>query len=285
MERNNILSISIAKKYSLYFSEYLLMGFVVLISVFPLIWVCLSSFKTNNEILTSAFSIPHTPSFIGYKIVFETAAIQWRFVTSLIVASSSTVLAVVIYAMAGYALSRSGFTWMNIIFAILISSILIPINAMIQPVFLTIKYLGLYDTKWALILVYTGFAMPVCLFLLRSYFLSIPDELEEAAYIEGATFFKTFWYVMLPLAKPALISSAILTFIGSWNEFLYALLLTSSERNRTLPLTIKYFTSMFSFNYTPMFAALVMCIFPTILIYIILQEQIMESIITGSIKG
>jgi len=235
--------------------------------------------------MASAFSIPRTPSFIGYKIAMETASLHLRFLTSLIVASSSTVAAICIYAMAGYVLARVEFRFKGAIFALLISSLLIPTNAMIQPVYSVIKGLGLYDTKLALILVYTAFAMPMCLFLLRSYFYSIPDELEEAAYIEGAGFFRTFWSVILPVAKPVIASASVLTFIASWNELLYALLLTASERNRTLPLTMKYFTQMFTFNYTPMFAALVICILPTITIYIIMQEQIMESIVVGSVKG
>ena len=265
--------------------RYAVMLFIVVICIFPLVWVLASSFKTNNEIMESAFSIPKTPSFIGYKIAMETAALHLRFITSLIVASSATVASLFIYTMAGYALARVDFPLKSAIFALLISSILIPTNAMIQPVYAVIKGLGLYDTKFALILVYTGFAMPVCLFLLRSYFLSIPDELEEAAYMEGASFFRTFWSIILPVAKPVMASCSVLTFLGAWNELLYALLLTASERNRTLPLTMKYFTQMFTFNFTPMFAALVVSILPAITIYIIMQEQIMGSVVAGSVKG
>ena len=275
-------SIATAIRFAL---RYGVMLFVVVICVFPLIWVLLSSFKTNIEIMDSAFSIPRTPSFIGYKIAMDTARLHMRFLTSVIVASSTTVAALIIYGMAGYALARGKFRLRGAIFALLISSILIPTNAMIQPVYTVIKFLGLYDTKLALILVYTGFAMPICLFLLRSYFLSIPGEIEEAAYIEGAGFARTFWMVVLPVARPALAGASILTFIGGWNELLYALLLTASERNRTLPLTMKYFTQMFTFNYTPMFAALVISILPTITIYIFLQQQIMDSVVAGSVKG
>ena len=265
--------------------RYGVMLFIVVICIFPLIWVFLSSFKTNSEIMASAFSIPRTPSFVGYKIAMQTAALHLRFLTSLIVASSTTALAILIYGMAAYALARIRFPFRSAIFALLISSLLIPTNAMIQPVYTVIKAFGLYDTKLALILVYTAFAMPISLYLLRSYFLSIPNELEEAAYIEGAGFFRTFRSIILPVAKPVLASASVLTFIASWNELLYALLLTASERNRTLPLTMKYFTQMFTFNYTPMFAALVVSVLPTIVIYIVMQEQIMESIVAGSVKG
>lgn len=264
---------------------YFVMGVVLLISIVPLIWVFLSSFKTNNEILESAFTLPHTPSLAGYEMAMEMANIPMRFVTSLIVATTTTVISVLIYSMAAYVLARCEFKLRGAVFGLLICSMLIPSNAMIQPIYSTVKNLGLYDTKSGLILIYTGFSMAMCLFLMRSFFLSVPKELEEAAYMEGAGFFTTFLRIMLPIAKPSIASSAVMTFIGAWNELLYALLLTSSEANRTLPLTMKYFTSMFSFNYTAMFAALVMCIVPTIIVYVILQEQIMESMIAGAVKG
>ena len=173
----------------------------------------------------------------------------------------------------------------NTIFMVLISSMLIPANAMVQPVYFVINKLGLYDTKAALILVYTGFGMAMCLFLMRNFYLSIPQELEDAAYVDGAGFLKRYTMIMLPLGKSAMASSAILTFIFSWNEFMYAMLLTAREKNRTLPLTIKYFTSTFNFNYSAMFAALVLCILPTMIVYIILQEQIAESMVAGAVKG
>ncbi len=282
MRRNVNFSLTDLGKYSF---EYIVMGFVIIISIFPLIWVLMSSFKTNLEILQSAFSIPRTPSFIGYKIAMETAAIHMRFFTSLIVSTSTTVIAVLIYGMAAYVLGRTSFKGRSVLFALLISSLLVPTNAMIQPIYTIIKILGLYDSKQALILVYSGFAMPLCLFLMRSYFISIPKEVEESAYIEGANFFQTFWHVMLPLAKPAVSSAAVMTFIAAWNELLYALLLISSDNNRTMPLTMRYFTSMFTFNYTPMFAAITLSIAPTILLYVIMQEQIMKSVIAGSVKG
>jgi raffinose/stachyose/melibiose transport system permease protein len=268
-----------------YVLAYLVFAFVLIISVLPFVWVFLSSFKTNREILGSAFSLPAHPSWAGYKIALELANIPMRFLTSLTVATSSTTLSILIYAMAAYVLGRFNFKLKNFFYGLLICSMLIPGNSMLQPIYAIIRTLGLYDTKGGLILVYTGGGMALSLFLIKGFFQTIPRELDEAAIIDGAGFFTVFIRIMLPLAKPAFVSAAILTFIGNWNELLYALMLTSSEANRTLPLTMKYFTNMFSFNYTAMFAALVMCITPTVLVYVILQEQIMESMVAGSIKG
>lgn len=275
------------KRYSLvtYVICYLVIGFVILICLFPMIWLLLSSFKTNMEVLDSAFSLPKTPTFRAYAEAVEISKIHLRYGTSIIVSGVATVLALVIYAMAAYVLARFNFRFKGIVYAALLSSLLIPGDAMIQPIYGLINKLGLYDTKAALIIVYTAFGMPMSLFLLRSSFSDIPRELEEAAYAEGAGFMTIFAKIMLPLVQPALISAAVLTFIGNWNELMYALLLTSSEKNRTLPLMLKYFTSSFSFNYPAMFAAMVMYIGPSILIYVLLQEKIMTSMIAGAVKG
>ncbi len=265
--------------------DYVVMAIVITISLFPFLWVLVSSFKTNNQILSSSFSLPTSFYLEGYQIAMEKVNIFARFLTSLVVAGTSTILAVVFYAMSGYILARTEFKGKNTIFLLLISSMLIPANAMVQPIYFVVDKLGLYDTKAGLILVYTGFGMAMSLFLIRNFFLSVPQELEDAACVDGAGFGRTFFSIMLPISKPALSSAAILTYIFSWNEFMYAMLLTSSEENRTLPLTIKYFTSAFSFNYSSMFAALVLCILPTVITYVVLQEQIAESMVAGAVKG
>ena len=264
---------------------YFVFAFVLLISIFPFIWVLVSSFKTNREILSSAFTLPTSFSFNGYKIAMELANIPMRFVTSLVIACCATGISVLFYSMAAYVLARFNFKLKNYIYGLLICSMLVPANSMLQPIYSIIRTLGLYDTKGALILVYSGFGMALTLFLLKGFFQNIPRELDEAALIDGAGFMTVFLRVMLPLAKPAFVSAGILIFIQCWNELLYALMLTSSESNRTLPLTMRYFTNMFSFNYTAMFAAIVLCIVPTVLVYVLLQEQIMESMVAGSVKG
>ena len=246
----------------------------------------ISSLETNGEILSSALNLPANPSLKGYATAFRFARLDLKFVTSLIVAAATTALSLLIYSLAAYALSRFRFRFRlrTLVFTLLISSILIPVNTMVQPVYEMVLRLGLYDTKAALILVYTGFSMPLCLFVLRSYMMHLPFEMEESAYLEGASVPRTFWQIMLPLTQPALVSSAVLTFLGSWNELLYALLLTSSEHNRTLPLAMRYFMQQFTFDFSAMFAALVIYVVPSIILYIVLQEQIMSGIAAGAIN-
>lgn len=265
--------------------SYLFMALCVLVALFPIVWVVLSSFKTNREILSNGLQLPSTFSFSGYKQALEMAPILKFFVNSLIVSFASTALNVFILAMAGYVFAKKKFRFKNLIFGILSLSMVIPSTALMSPVYTVITKLHLYDTKMALILVYTALNMPISLMILRSAFAAIPTELEEAAYIDGAGFFRTFWQVMMPCAKGGLASAAVLAFLGSWNEFTFALLLTSSTSTRTLPLSLSYFTSKFSFNYTAMFAAITIAVLPSIIVFSIFQEQVCSSLTAGSVKG
>ena len=265
--------------------SYLFMALCVLVALFPIVWVVLSSFKTNREILSNGLQLPSTFSFSGYKQALEMAPILKFFVNSLIVSFASTALNVFILAMAGYVFAKKKFRFKNLIFGILSLSMVIPSTALMSPVYTVITKLHLYDTKMALILVYTALNMPISLMILRSAFAAIPTELEEAAYIDGAGFFRTFWQVMMPCAKGGLASAAVLAFLGSWNEFTFALLLTSSTSTRTLPLSLSYFTSQFSFNYTAMFAAITLAVLPSIIVFSIFQEQVCSSLTAGSVKG
>ena len=265
--------------------SYLFMALCVLVALFPIVWVVLSSFKTNREILSNGLQLPSTFSFSGYKQALEMAPILKFFVNSPIVSFASTALNVFILAMAGYVFAKKKFRFKNLIFGILSLSMVIPSTALMSPVYTVITKLHLYDTKMALILVYTALNMPISLMILRSAFAAIPTELEEAAYIDGAGFFRTFWQVMMPCAKGGLASAAVLAFLGSWNEFTFALLLTSSTSTRTLPLSLSYFTSQFSFNYTAMFAAITIAVLPSIIVFSIFQEQVCSSLTAGSVKG
>ena len=261
------------------------MGFVILICIFPLVWLLLSSFKTNIEILNSAFSWPKTPQLYGYQQAVAVSKIHLRYGTSLIVSASATALCLLIYSMAGYVLARYEFRFKKAIFALLISSLLVPTEAMIQPIYRVVNQLGLYDTKGALILVYTAFGMALCLFLMRSFFADIPKEMEEAACIEGSGFFRTFWQIMLPLAQPALMSCAGADLHQLLERAVVRAAFDLVGAKPDASLMLKYFTSSFSFNYPAMFAALVMYVAPSVLLYVLLQEQIMASMIAGAVKG
>ena len=264
---------------------YVLMALAVIVALYPIIWVILSSFKTNKEILSSGLSLPASFSLDGYRQALQMAPIFKFFGNSLLVSLLSTILNVLFLSMAGYVFAKKQFKGKNLIFTILSLSMVIPTTALLSPVYTVVQRLGLYDTKAALILVYTALSMPVSLMILRSTFAAIPSELEEAARMDGAGFLKIFFLVMVPCAKGGMSSAAVLAFLESWNEFTFALILTSSVSTRTLPLSLSYFTAQFSFNYTALFAAITIAVIPSIVIFAIFQEQVNQSLVSGSVKG
>jgi raffinose/stachyose/melibiose transport system permease protein len=255
------------------------------LSTIPILWVFFSSFKTNAQILGSAFSLPTKLSLQNYITAFRVVPIAQFYVNSVIVAVCGTLINLTILGMAAYVLARFEFNGKNLLLLMFSLPLLIPASALLYPLYITMSKLGLYDHLLGLELVYAGLGMPVTLYILRSYFLTIPKELEEAAAIDGAGFLRTFTSVILPIARPGLATAAVLQFLLCWNEFQFAFILTTSTNKRTLPIAVSYFTSAYSANYGAMFAATILIILPSIFIYFLLQEQVISGMVSGSVKG
>jgi raffinose/stachyose/melibiose transport system permease protein len=264
---------------------YSVMLFVVAVSIFPILWVIVSSFKTNKDILGNPFALPKKLDFQVYKDVITEYNFLGYFKNSLLISTSSTLIALFIYSLAGYIFGKFNFRGKNFLFAICTITLLVPGYSRAQPIFSLITKLGLYNTKTGLILVYISFGMAMALFILRLTFMSIPKDFDEAALIDGAGFWRVFWSVNLPLARSGLATAGVLMFIGVWNEFFYALILTTDQSNRTLPVAVQFFKEAFSYNYTRLFAALTLVIIPGIVIYALVQEQIQKSVSSAGVKG
>jgi raffinose/stachyose/melibiose transport system permease protein len=262
--------------------------FVILLiglSTLPIVWLFISSFKTNAQILDSAFSLPTSINLQNYVNAFKLAPIAKFYLNSVLVAVFGTIINLTIMGMAAYVLARYSFRGKNLLLVMFTLPLLIPASALLHPLYITMSRIGLYDRLLGLELVYAGLGMTVTLYILRSYFLTIPRELEEAAALDGAGFIRTFTAVILPISRPGFATAAVLQFLLCWNEFQFAFILTTSENKRTLPIAISYFTSAFSANYGAMFAATIVIIIPSILIYFLLQEQVISGMVSGSVKG
>lgn len=267
------------------FFRYLFVLAIVTISIMPILWVLLSSFKTNLEILNSAFALPVKFQFKNYVNAFKMSPIARFYVNSVIVAGAGTTLNIAVFGMAGYIFARFEFRLKKYLFLLYSVSLLIPASALLFPLYLTITGMHLYNTLTGLVVVYAGLGLPTTLFVLRSYFLTIPREMEEAAYLDGSGFWNTFRKIMLPVVKPGIWTAAILQFLLCWNEFQFALVLTTGNGSRTLPLALVYFTSLYSSDFGAMFAATMLVIIPSIVIYTLLQEQIVSGLVSGAVKG
>lgn len=264
---------------------YAVLIFIVAVSIFPIIWVIMSSFKSNAAILSSPFALPDTFNFNAYASVFNQYNFGVYALNSLLISGLSTLCSLVFFAMAAYVIAKYEFPGKSLIYVLLTLTLLVPGHTKTQPIFSIIMNLNLYDTKTGLWLVYLANGIAMSLFVLKSTFMSIPQALNEAAEIDGSSFFRTFWQINLPLAKTGLSTAGILMFLGNWNEYYYAALLTSSPSNRTLPVSLAFFNQAFSYDYTRMFAALTMVVLPGIIIYMLAQEQVQSSVAATGVKG
>ncbi len=257
----------------------------VLISLFPILWVIMSSFKTNAEILNSGISLPTSFAFTGYEQALAISPILNYFYNSIFVSVVATFFNLLVAGLAAYIFARLRFKFRDVLFTLLMTSMVIPMTALIQPVYALLTSLKLTDSFTGLILVYAALNLPMSLMILRTAFQGIPQSLEDAAYVDGAGFLRTAFTIILPAAKAGVSSAAVLAFLNNWNEFTFALILTSSPRVRTLPLSLNYFTSQFSFNYTALFAAITIAVIPSIIVFAIFQEQVVTSMTAGATKG
>lgn len=259
--------------------------FIISISVGPFLWILMSSFKSNQEIISGGIGFATGFHFENYVKAFSMAPLLQFFKNSIIVAVCGTALNLAVMSMAAYAVSRFTFRGKGIFKVIFSAALFIPAAALLQPLFVTLNKLHLYDTKLGLILVYAGLGMATSFYIMHSYYLGIPKVMEEAAYIDGSGFFRTFISVILPMSTPGLATAGIMQFLVCWNEFQFALTLTTGNKSRTLPIALYYFTSQFASDYGAMFAATVLVALPSILLYVLLQKYIMSGMVSGAVKG
>lgn len=255
-------------------------------TLFPLIWLLLASFKTNFEFLTGpAFALPEVWQIQNYINALTVAGLGRMMLNSVIVGVCATVVNAVVASMAGYCISRFRFKGRENLFLLFTVGILVPLNALMVPYFVIINKLGLYNTYGGMILLYTAIGIPMSTVIIRGLMDSIPLEIEEAAYIDGCGFFGRFFHVVLPLARTGIVTAATFEFLTCWNEFVFANLIVSSDKLRTIQVGIRYFTNQFSTDYVSMYAAIVISIVPSILGYVIFQEQIISGMTSGAVKG
>lgn len=272
-------------KYAGKFLRYVFLVFILLISIVPLLWTFVSSFKTNEEIMNSAFSMPSSPQFDNYIMAFKYSPLASYFLNTLIITIFCILFGLLICSMSAFIFARFDFTGKGILYSLLAMAMLIPTSALVFPVYKLMNAIGLYNTKVGMVLIYIAISMPAVIFVLRSYFLTIPKELDEAARIDGAGFTRIYATIMLPLAKPALATGAILIYMASWNDFLYDLMLSSGNNARTVSVALSQFLSMFGSDYGQLFAASFVVVLPSIILYCLLQKRIESALLAGAVKG
>lgn len=261
--------------------RYLLMAFVLVISLYPILWVFLNSFKRTP----GGLGLPDEWVFDGYITIFTKLNIGQYFLNSLIVTVISTVISVFVVSLAAYVSARISFKGKNLVTLMFASTLFIPSISISFPIYRLLSDLGLKDTLTGIIFVYSSLGIAVTFFILRSYFLTIPKEMEEAAMMDGCGYAGTYFRIIVPIAKPGLATAAIMAFLNNWNEYYFASILLKSKENMTLPALLGQFTTAYSKNLNGMFSAIILIVLPTIIIFCLLSETFVKSLTAGAVKG
>jgi len=266
--------------------------FAMLILVVPGAWVVLTSFRPNIEVLARPpVWIPQNPTLNNYLGIFGLLSTQQGlpvsnyFINSLVISITSTIIAIVLGMMGGYAFARYSFRGKATLFLGFMLSRTVPGVALSLPLFILWSRLGLIDTSWGLILVYLAVNIPFTIWLTDGFFRQIPVDLSEAAQIDGCTRWQAFWKVEFPLARSGLASAAIFAFLTSWNEYALASQLTRTTASKTMPVGLMDFTAQFTVDWTGMSAMAVLIIIPALVLTFIVQKHLIAGLTFGGVKG
>ena len=264
----------------------------LIVVVYPLIWINYTALKTDQEIFLKPFSLPDFKNlqWENFEQAWVGANFSQYFVNSTLVTACALTSCLLLASMAAYALSRFRIPGGTIIFYLFLSGLMIPVQLSIIPLFFQMREWGLLNSRLGLTLVYIAGGLPFAIFILTGFFKNLPRSLHEAAQIDGCGELRIFWSIMLPLARPGLVTVAIFTFLSFWNEYFIAYMFLSgedSESIRTLPLGLANIaiTSQYRSNWGVCFAGLALLFVPTLIFYILLQRQIVKGVAAGALKG
>jgi N-acetylglucosamine transport system permease protein len=267
-------------------TSHVLLAIWTIIVIVPFLWVVLSSFKTTKEILASPFSLPAHWQFDNYAHAWTDAGIRQFFLNTVIVVSVALVLVMLLGAMCAYVLARFTFPGSRSIYYLMLAGLTFPIFLAIVPLFFILKNIGLINTLPGLIMVYVAFALPFTVFFLYAFFRTLPDDVYEAALIDGAGEWKTFFRIMLPMARPGMAAVAIFNFLGLWNQFLLPVALNTDQSKYVLTQGMASFASQagYAVDFGALFAAVVITVVPVLIVYVIFQRRLEGSVSRGTFR-
>jgi len=254
--------------------------------IFPIIWLFYSSVKTTREFAQSVIGLPRNPTLEHYINVFATGRIPGYIINT----SRNTVIAVaaIIFFgfVIGYLLARIKFRGRHFVYVLFVMGMLMPIHAIVVPTYILYLNFGLVNRWFTLLFPYIAFGLPISVFLAESYIRSLPTELEEAAAIDGSSFLRTMFTIMMPLATPVMITVGIIQFFATWNEFFFALILLNDESLFTIPVGLSRMRGgQFTANYPRLMASMIISISIPMVLYFIFSKRIIQGMVAGAVKG
>lgn len=253
---------------------------LAVVVVYPLLWMVMNGFKTNSELFGNPFAMPTHWSFDNYVKAWN-RGVQDFVTTSVLVTITSTITTVFISAWAAYGLTRVRIPFGRVWSTFILGGLMLAPAVALVPLVKMFQSLGLYNTWWALMILYTAFRIPFTTFLIRAYMIDLPSEIDEAAEVDGASRWKTFWQIILPMCKPVLISTVLLHVLFSWNEYLFAMIFTSGDEARTLPVGLTSLMSKHGTDYPVVFAGMVIAAIPVILLFLACQRYFVKGLADG----
>lgn len=265
---------------------YLLVAVIIVFNLFPFVWALLSSFRPSSELFSTKL-LPTQLTLAHFQAVFKDARFVAGLINSIIVAGCTVLIALGLGSLCAYALGRLPFRFKGPVLYLVLTMTMFPTIAVLSGLFVMLKTLNLFNTRQGLIVTYLIFTMPFTIWVMTQYFRSLPKELEEAAYVDGASPLKVFWDILLPLTLPGLVSTGLLAFIAAWNEFLFALTFTVTDTMKTVPVVISQFSGSSSFEqpWGSIMAGSMVVTIPLVILVMIFQYRIVEGLTAGAVKG
>lgn len=266
--------------------SYWIVGAVTVFALFPLAWTFTTSFKLEEDIVTPTLQyIPREVTFDNYVTLWRRSEFPRLMTNSAIVTAMTMVVCLLLGMLAAYSISRYRFRGRNRILIFYLVIRMFPFVLLLVPLFVMLRELKLLDSRIGLALAYTTFLLPLCIWMLKGFFDAIPAELEDASRVDGSTRLGALFRIVLPLARPGLIATAVLIAISAWNEFLFALMLTSSQGSRTWPVGLQLMVGEFQLPWGLLSAGGIISIVPIILFFSIVQRSLVRGLTAGGIKG
>lgn len=273
------------KKLGFYILEAVLVIWAI-VQLYPLFWLFLFSVKNNTEIFGgNILGFPRIWQWSNYTVALSSGNVGRYFINSTIVTVLTIVISSILVATSAYAIVRMKWKYSKLVLTIFLTGMMVPIHATLLPLFIILKNLNLLNTYASLVIPYVAFAIPMGIFILTGFLYTIPRELEESAFLDGCSIYKSFYYIILPLIRPALATIAIFTYLSTWNELMFANTFINDDAIKTLTVGIMSLSGQYQTDWGPIGAGLVIATIPTILIYVLLSEQVQKSLVVGAVKG
>lgn len=264
---------------------YFFLIILAVVYIAPLLWIILVAVKDNKSLMADPFGWPETLHIENFVEAWTMGKLGVALLNSVLVCGVTLLVSLFFGAMASFAIARMRWKFSEAMYTFFMIGMMVPVHCVLIPLFVRFAKLGLTDSRFGLMLPYITFSLPMAIFLLTGFFKSMPGELFEAAAIDGCGIYKCFFKIALPLCRTGFFVTGLMTFVNNWNELLLAMVFVSTPAKKTLPVTLTYFVGPYATNYVQMFAAIIIAIAPTVLVYCMFSNQIVDGLTQGAVKG